>query len=447
MEYREPMTVRMTQYLADEKPVADLAFAYDRVERATIMNRLGYEFWLEMVLGLYTGDFTHLDASVKTSADLREQAVKLRDDSVQQVNKDRLQVIIDAIDACSDSLATLRANTLTGQANRQKMMDQRTAALSGISRLVETLEVLTSEFTDNALSTVNRSWRISMIGASLATLIALILAGLLVRSVVGPLTSVIDVLSDGAGEVHQTAEEMSTASQKVAETATLNASSLEQTGLAVDQLASMTKSNSDNAQEASRLTVMASEAAKTSTESMEQVNEAMSRIAESGNEIDKIIKTIDEIAFQTNLLALNAAVEAARAGEAGAGFAVVADEVRNLAIRSAEAAKSTATLIAKTIDNIKLGSSLVRKTSEGFGVLSQDVQKVAEIINDVSSASEQQTQGIHLIKKAVAEMDQLTQSNASVSKETSNASLSLSQSAVVLDENVSRLVGLIKGAR
>jgi methyl-accepting chemotaxis protein len=253
------------------------------------------------------------------------------------------------------------------------------------------------------------------------------------------------VLSEDSRNVEVTANEMATASQKVAEGTSENASSLEETSAAIEELSSMTKSNTANSTEALKLTSTATISAKVSGESMEKAQEAMSQIAISGGEIGKIIKTIDEIAFQTNLLALNAAVEAARAGEAGAGFAVVADEVRNLAIRSAEAAKNTAALIEKTIENINLGSDLVKKTSDNFSSLVESVEKVSDIINGVSAASEQQSQGINQIGIAVSEMDKVTQANATVSQETASASASLSQSAVDLDHNVVKLVKLVSG--
>ena len=243
-----------------------------------------------------------------------------------------------------------------------------------------------------------------------------------------------------------TATELSSAAQRVAESTAENAAALEETGAAIEELSSMTKSNSNNSYEALKLTGKVSDSAKVSCESMDKAMEAMNQIAISGNEIGKIIKTIDEIAFQTNLLALNAAVEAARAGEAGAGFAVVADEVRNLAIRSAEAAKNTASLIAKTIDNINLGSDLVKKTSDSFEALTDSVKKVTEIINEVSEASEQQSQGISQINVAVSEMDKVTQSNAAVAQQTASASTGLSESAANLDLNVEKMATLIKGA-
>jgi methyl-accepting chemotaxis protein len=178
---------------------------------------------------------------------------------------------------------------------------------------------------------------------------------------------------------------------------------------------------------------------------MAKVMDAMGEIADSGNEIGKIIKTIDEIAFQTNLLALNAAVEAARAGDAGAGFAVVADEVRNLAIRSAEAAKSTAQLIARTIGNINAGSGLVERTSKSFEAVVKNSQEIMTLINDVSEASREQSIGIQLISNAVSEMDQVTQSNAAVSEETASAAKSLAFEVDLLNEQVRGLFSLIAG--
>jgi methyl-accepting chemotaxis protein len=145
-------------------------------------------------------------------------------------------------------------------------------------------------------------------------------------------------------------------------------------------------------------------------------------------------------------LALNAAVEAARAGEAGAGFAVVADEVRNLAIRSADAAKNTATLIADTVRNIGTGNSMVQKTAENFDILSMDVQKMSQIINEVAGASSEQSQGISQINTAVAQMDKVVQENAAISEETASGSNSLAEAAKSLDHNVSLLVDLINGA-
>jgi methyl-accepting chemotaxis protein len=318
--------------------------------------------------------------------------------------------------------------------------------LEGINHLSSSFINVTERFAEGTLGSVNKTWTILLVGAAANIVLSMLLTIVLVRSIVGPLTEVIGILSEESRSIEVTANEMSSASQSVAEGSTENASALEQTGAAIEELSSMTKNNSVNAQEALKFTSSAAESAKISGTSMDRAIEAMTQIAISGNEIGKIIKTIDEIAFQTNLLALNAAVEAARAGEAGAGFAVVADEVRNLAIRSADAAKNTASLIAKTIDNINLGSDLVKKTSDNFSALVDSVKKVSEIIEGVSAASEQQTQGISQIGIAVSEMDKVTQSNASVAQETSSGAASLFQSASELNNNVEKLVNLINGA-
>ncbi|MDL2227189.1 methyl-accepting chemotaxis protein [Deltaproteobacteria bacterium OttesenSCG-928-M10] len=173
--------------------------------------------------------------------------------------------------------------------------------------------------------------------------------------------------------------------------------------------------------------------------SMGRLSTAMGEISSSGAEIGKIIKTIDEIAFQTNLLALNAAVEAARAGEAGAGFAVVADEVRNLAQRSAEAARSTADLIAHTIGSIEAGTALTRSTEEQFEQMDSGFRKVGELVAEVANASQEQFSGLAQIDQSVKQMDQITQSNTGAVDRSAQATRSLADQSASLREAVAEL--------
>jgi methyl-accepting chemotaxis protein len=236
------------------------------------------------------------------------------------------------------------------------------------------------------------------------------------------------------------------ASNTLAEGATENAASLEETSAALEELSSMTGRNADNAVEANVLMAQGAEAVVQAEISMAKVIEAMEEISHSGNEIGKIIKTIDEIAFQTNLLALNAAVEAARAGEAGAGFAVVADEVRNLAIRSAEAARTTADLIAATITNIDSGSEMVNATAEAFKAVEASSSKVAGLVSEVAEASKEQSQGINQITKAMSEMDRVTQTNAASAEESASAAGHLSQQAGNLLAAVEEMRAMAHGA-
>ncbi|MDR2340382.1 MAG: methyl-accepting chemotaxis protein [Deltaproteobacteria bacterium] len=444
--YHAPILERMHNFIRDAAPIDDIKHAYDRVERSTLMEELANEFYLDTVLGLYLRDMHAMDEALEKGQTLKQEMIKLRDESLQQENKERLQAMIDIFDECLADLAVLRTNLEQSIDNRKQRHERRSHALEGISKLSETFVTITERFADKTIGSVNTTWTVVLACSALTIIISIVLAILLVRSIVLPLTDIISILTEESHNVEVTASEMSEAAQTVAEGTTENAASLQQTGSAIEELSSMTKSNSDNSREALKLTTKARESARISEDSMDKVNEAMSQIATSGNEIGRIIKTIDEIAFQTNLLALNAAVEAARAGEAGAGFAVVADEVRNLAIRSADAAKTTADLIAKTIDNINLGSDLVHKTSENFASLVDSVQKVADIIHEVSLASEQQSQGIGQIGIAVTQMDKVTQSNATVSEGTASASHALSDSAADLDRNIERLVGLVHGS-
>ena len=178
---------------------------------------------------------------------------------------------------------------------------------------------------------------------------------------------------------------------------------------------------------------------------MEEMGGSMQKIAESGGQISKIVKSIDEIAFQTNLLALNAAVEAARAGEAGMGFAVVADEVRNLAQRAAEAAKNTQALIEDTVKRIEQGNELVVRTQTGFKEVAESAGKIAGLISEVAAASNEQAQGIDQVNKAISQMDQVVQQVAANAEESASASEELSAQADTMKGMVGELIALVTG--
>jgi hypothetical protein len=173
------------------------------------------------------------------------------------------------------------------------------------------------------------------------------------------------------------------------------------------RMASVTKKSAESAISANDLIVQTGDVVMETNKSMKQLTEQMRNISRTSEETSKIIKTIDEIAFQTNLLALNAAVEAARAGEAGAGFAVVADEVRNLAMRSAEAAKNTSTLIEDIISRIRQGSELVIKTNDTFVKVSDNVTKTISLVDEIAKSSSTQTRGIEDINKIATELNLL----------------------------------------
>jgi methyl-accepting chemotaxis protein len=210
-------------------------------------------------------------------------------------------------------------------------------------------------------------------------------------------------------------------------------------------MASMTKQNADNAQQANALSSEARNSATTGTEAVSRMNGAIQQIQKSSDETAKIIKVIDEIAFQTNLLALNAAVEAARAGEAGKGFAVVAEEVRNLAMRSAEAAKNTANMIQESVKNSKNGVDIAAEVTKVLDEIVRNVGKATDLVSEIAAASQEQAQGIDQVNTAVAQMDKVTQQNAANAEESASASEELSAQAASMQEIVAQLVALVGG--
>jgi methyl-accepting chemotaxis protein len=192
-----------------------------------------------------------------------------------------------------------------------------------------------------------------------------------------PINRIITALDESADQVASSSGQVSASSHQLAEGTTQQAASIEETSASLEEMASMTKQTAKNASQANGLVQENAQVVNNANSAMTELTTSMGAISKASEETAKIIKTIDEIAFQTNLLALNAAVEAARAGEAGAGFAVVADEVRNLAMRSADAAKNTTTLIEETVKRVKDGSAILGGTNEAFEKVSETASKVS----------------------------------------------------------------------
>jgi len=301
----------------------------------------------------------------------------------------------------------------------------------------------TNTIATNAASSLSASSNIMVVGLIMALLIGVALALFITRSITGPINRVIDGLATGGEQVASASEQLSSSSQQMSQGASEQASSLEEVSSSLEEMASMTKQNSENTRQVNSMAGDAKDAANQGTEAMGRLSKAISQIKTSSDETSKIIKTIDEIAMQTNLLALNAAVEAARAGEAGRGFAVVAEEVRNLAQRSAEAAKNTAQLIEGSRTNTENGVQVSAEVSELLTTISERAQKVAQLSSEVSAASEEQSQGIDQVNGAVAQMDQVTQTNAANAEESASASEELSGQAQNLNAMVEELVAIV----
>jgi methyl-accepting chemotaxis protein len=205
----------------------------------------------------------------------------------------------------------------------------------------------------------------------------------------------------------------------------------------MEELAATVKQNADNAKQANQLAVAASGVAVKGGSVVNEVVATMSAINESAKKIEDIISVIDGIAFQTNILALNAAVEAARAGEQGRGFAVVAAEVRNLAQRSASAAKEIKELIADSVNKTTEGTRQVETAGNTMQEIVSSVQRVTDIISEISAASEEQSAGINQVNDAVTSMDDMTQQNTALVEEAAAAAESLMEQAEELMNTMS----------
>jgi methyl-accepting chemotaxis protein len=244
-------------------------------------------------------------------------------------------------------------------------------------------------------------------------------------------------------QVTEAAGSITTTSQSLAEGAGRQAASIEETSASLEELTSMTKRNTENAQRANELAKQTRSAADLGAHDINLMSAAMGDIKTSSDDIAKIIKTIDEIAFQTNILALNAAVEAARAGEAGMGFAVVADEVRNLAQRSAQAAKETAAKIEGAIANTARGVQISATVTQALVEIVDKARQLDDLAAEVATASREQTQGISQINAAVGQMDQVTQNSAASAEESAAAAEQLNAQAIMMKHTVGTLVELV----
>lgn len=298
---------------------------------------------------------------------------------------------------------------------------------------------------DEAMATASSQRNIILLIALLCLIV--VLPGIIyfARGITRPLNQAIDELTQTSDHVMDAARQVSATSQLLADGASQQSASIEETSSALEQMAAMTKRNADNAGEADSLMKKVNQVVSNANETMEQLTASMNSISSTGDETQKIIKTIDEIAFQTNLLALNAAVEAARAGEAGAGFAVVADEVRNLAMRAAEAARNTAQMIEQSVARIRKGSDLVKTADKAFTAISESSTKVSVLVGEINVASREQAQGVQQINRAVLDMDKVVQQNAATAEETAATAQEMCAEAELMKGIVENLVTIVVG--
>jgi methyl-accepting chemotaxis protein len=252
-------------------------------------------------------------------------------------------------------------------------------------------------------------------------------------------------MSVTANEVIQASEQISSLSEQLAEGASDQAASLEETSASSAEISSMTQRNAENAQAAAGIVTTVNAQVKRANLTLEHMISSMQNITVSSKKVAQIITVIEQIASQTNLLALNAAVEAARAGEAGLGFAVVADEVRTLAGRCSEAARNTGDLIAAAVASSNEGSTKLNDVVSVICQITESASKVREMVSSVSAASQEQARGITQISEGLSRMEKVTQRTAASANEGRTASRQMDSQARALQQFVDELKTLVDG--
>jgi methyl-accepting chemotaxis protein len=262
----------------------------------------------------------------------------------------------------------------------------------------------------------------------------------------------VDNLNRMFGEIHEASEQVSLganqisdASQSLAEGSTEQAATVEELSASIADVAEKTKLNADRAVNAANLSETIKSNAQKGSQQMTEMTQAVTEINQASQDISKVIKVIDDIAFQTNILALNAAVEAARAGEAGKGFAVVADEVRNLASKSAAAAKETGTLIENSMKKAELGSAIAADTANSLSEIVDGINKSSDVISEIAHSSEEQSVAISQINDGIGQVSEVVQKNSAVAEESAASAEELNAQSSVLQGHISQFK--LKAAR
>ncbi|GGD41608.1 methyl-accepting chemotaxis protein [Pseudoxanthomonas indica] len=365
------------------------------------------------------------------------------------VDMDRLPgekaALTDAMDATKASLSAINAEikrlasaAAAGDFSQRGDLDRYQydfrAMVAGLNGLMETTDENLSEVSNLLQAIARGDLTVRMQGDFHGVFAAMRDDA---NATVAQLTDIVGSIQQASTAINTAAGEIASGNSDLSRRTEQQAANLEETAASMEELTSTVRQNAESARQANQLAIGAASVASTGGQVVGQVVTTMREIEGSSRKIGEIISVIDGISFQTNILALNAAVEAARAGEQGRGFAVVASEVRTLAQRSAQAAKEIKGLIEASVDRVADGSRLVNQAGTTMGEIVSSVQRVTDIMAEISAASQEQSAGIEQVNQTITQMDETTQQNAALVEEASAAARSMEEQAQGLADAVS----------
>ncbi len=314
-------------------------------------------------------------------------------------------------------------------------------------KLASIIEEESKAAEENAIHTYRNSFRLLILLVFICSAVGIAGALLITRSITRPINTIVAGLNDSSHQVTDASIQLSNSAQQLSESSAEQASSIEETSSTLQESSSMMQQNTINTKQAAQLSMETSESANNGSKDMQEMLVSIQEIKKSSDQISKIIKVIDDIAFQTNILALNAAIEAARAGESGMGFSVVAEEVRNLAQRSAQAAKDTTAIIESNIALSDKGVSASQKLYQVLNEITARAKKVSTLMDEIAAASQEQAQGVEQVSKAMSQMETATQRNAANAEESASAAEELNAQAESMRKIVRELSALANGKK
>ncbi len=442
------VSAQMREFRADTRAVSAIAA---EVGSARQMQLHIANLWQYITDASLTHEEAALTKLAKAEFDaallLRERLVAMNADDAAHLRRlEELRTALpDVLNAGERMYVAYGRSRDAGDAAMKEFDLASARAIETVSVIVKEMEKESDAASEEMQAMSMRALWITLIACAVGSLAALGISIALSLAITRPLNRVIGSLSAGADQVAAASEQTSSSSQNVAQSASEMAASLEESSSAIEEMTSMIQQNAEHAGQANLLMKNTRITVDGANSAMIEMQSGMNEIKSNSDDIAKIIKVIEEIAFQTNLLALNAAVEAARAGEHGKGFAVVAEEVRNLAQRAGTSARETGALIDKAVKTVNDGLVKVTGVAKGLKDITESSVKVGNLVEEISTASREQAQGIGQINTAVGEMDKTTQGVAANSEETAAAAEEMSSQAIALQENVHALIVLVEG--